>query len=140
MARNANAPITLDAPTRGFGNRIIADAVYTFPTAAVAAATAIPLFILPKGARILGGFIKSDDADSNGAPTITLSVGDVASNVRYLNASTVAQAGGVVSFTAVGGINFVLTADTLVSLTVTAAAATQTPGAVVYVAIDYVEA
>lgn len=46
------------------------------------------------GPTIYDVILDSDDLDSNGAPLITLDVGDVTVTTRYFSASTLAQAGG----------------------------------------------
>ena len=43
------------------------------------------------GPTIIGMVLDCDKLDSNGTPTITLSVGDSVSATRYFNASTIAQ-------------------------------------------------
>lgn len=88
------------------------------------------MFRLPKNSVIVGIILKASDLDTNGTPTITLSVGDSGNTARYLSASTVAQAGGVVTTLAVGGMFYKLTVDTLITVLVAAAAATGAAGTI----------
>lgn len=97
----------------------------------------VNLFYLPKNARVIGGFIKSDDLDSNGSPLIALSVGDAGSLTRYFSSSTVAQAGGVDATMQATGIDYLNTAKTLVILSVTAAPATSATTGTIVVSITY---
>lgn len=97
----------------------------------------VNLFYLPKNARVIGGFIKSDDLDSNGTPLITLDVGDATVADRYFAASTVAQAGGVDSTMAATGVDYLNTARTLIILKVKAAPATSATTGTVVVSITY---
>ena len=141
MARNANTPITYDGPSRGYGGSSqIADAIFTFPAATVAANSTFTLFVIPKGSRLIRTHFKADDADSNGTPTIVFSVGDAGSANRYLASSNIAQAGGTVQTTLAGAMNFVFTQDTPIILTINTAAAVQTAGAQIYAFFEYVEA
>lgn len=141
MARNANTPITYDSPSRGYGGSSnIADAIFTFPAATVAANSTFTLFVIPKNSRLVRTSFRADDADSNGTPNIAFSVGDAGNAARYLSASTIARTGGSVQTTLDGALNFVFTQDTPIILTITAAAATQTAGAQIYSLFEYVEA
>lgn len=97
----------------------------------------VNLFYLPKNARVIGGFIKSDDLDSNGTPLVTLDVGDAGSATRYFSASTVAQAGGVDATMAATGVDYLNTARTLVFLTVHAAPATSATTGTIVVSFTY---
>src|SRR6476646_1401799 len=64
-------------------------------TAALAAADIVDLFDLPPRARIIGGFIKATDMDTNGTPTIAFNVGIAGTPALFFAASTAAQAGTV---------------------------------------------
>src|SRR5690606_31952966 len=50
--------------------------------------------VLPKGAEVLYVMLDATDLDTNGAPTITLSIGDADDDDRLLAASDAGQAGG----------------------------------------------
>ncbi len=77
--------------------------------------------------------------DTNGAPTITLNIGDAASANRYFAASTVAQAGTAALEQGVTGLDFKLPAKTLITGTAAANAATGAAGSVSLVLIYAVE-
>lgn len=109
----------------GFGGRTPHGARGTYTiTAALAEADRIDLFDLPLRARIVSGFLKSDDLDTGGAPAIVLKVGDSGDDDRYFSGATVGQAGGVTTTLAATGVDYLTTAKTRVFLTVTTAPAT----------------
>lgn len=87
---------------------------------------------LPLNAEIVGIVLDSDALDSNGSPTMTISIGDAASDARLLAANTVCRAGGVVVTPAKGAIGFQYTAETLIQVKVKAAAATGAAGNIKY--------
>lgn len=99
---------------------------------AAAAGTLLGSCYLPKGAEIVGILLDSDALDTNGSPTLTLSIGDAGSDGRLLAASTVGRAGGVVITPVKGAIGYQYTAETLVQVKVKAAAATGQAGTIKY--------
>lgn len=80
------------------------------------------MFYLPAGARVLYSILKSTDIDSGA--TITLDAGDAGSQNRYIAASTAGQAATATVSTAVGGLDYLNTAKTLVSIVPAAGPAT----------------
>ena len=109
----------------GLGGRTPHGARGTYTiTAALAEADTIQLFDLPPRARIVGGFLKSDDLDTGGSPAIVLKVGDSGDDDRYFAGTTIGQAGGVTTTLAAAGVDYLTTAKTRVFLTVTTAPAT----------------
>ena len=86
-------------------------------TAALALNDTIQLFDLPPRARIIGGFLKSDDLDTGGT-AIRLNVGDAGDVDRYFAASAIAGTGGVDTAMAATGIDYLTPAKTRVFLTV----------------------
>lgn len=50
---------------------------------------------VPKGAVILGMSLTSTDIDTGGSPTVVLDVGDGGDTDRYIDGSTIGQAGGI---------------------------------------------
>lgn len=122
----------------GLGGRVTKNArgEYTI-TAALVINDTIQLFDLPKNARVLGGFIKSDDLDSNGSPLITLDVGITGNATLFWSASAVAQAGGIDSTMAATGRDYVTTAKTRVIMLVHAAPATGATTGTIVVSIAY---
>lgn len=85
---------------------------------------------LPKGAEILGAYMKADDLDSGAA--LMLSLGDGVDPARYLAASNVGQAGGLVSTLVVATFGLQLTDEALVQIKVTAAPAGGVAGSIKY--------
>ncbi len=106
-------------------------------TAALALNDTIQLFDLPPRARVIGGFIKSDDIDTNGTPTVAFNVGDSGSANRFFAASTAGQAGTVDRNMAATGMDYLTTAKTRVFLTVSTAPATGTTTGNIVVVFDY---
>lgn len=77
-------------------------------TASLAAGDIIDLGPLPAGVRVVDSAIISEDVDTNGSPTITMSLGllnagktdlNGGTNETWITASTVGQAGGTVRAT-----------------------------------------
>lgn len=99
-------------------------------TAAPTTVDTMQFFYMPANAVIVGGYLKSDDMDSNGSPTITLNIGDAGSATRLFSASTVAQAGTSAQETAVTALGYQYTAKTLVTGVAQANAATGVAGSV----------
>src|SRR6185295_13891763 len=72
---------------------------------------------VPAGARIIGWTLGSDDIDSNGAPAVTLSLGDGASTARYVSASTIGQTGAApVNALLKTGYGFLYTVDDTIDI------------------------
>ena len=84
--------------------------------------------IAPKGFRVFGGCLEATDIDTNGAPTVTINVGDSGSASRLFSSSTVGQAGTADRALAVAGQHFLYTADTVVTGIINAGPATGTTG------------
>lgn len=99
-----------------FGRRV------TVLAADLVTANVIEAFVVPAGFTVTGIIAVSTDLDA-GTNAMTLSVGDAASATRYLNASTIGQAGGIASAftTPAGGTNllFAYTVDTKILITIT---------------------
>lgn len=106
-------------------------------TAALALNDTIDLFDLPPRARIISGFVKSDDLDTNGTPAIVLAVGDSGDDDRYFTGLTVGQAGGVSTALAATGVDYVTTAKTRVTAKVTTAPATGATTGTIVVVLNY---
>lgn len=114
---NALPPVT-----HGLGGNVkVAYASVAVPSTFTTTDTA-SMFYLPANSRVLYSILKSDDLDSG--TTITLNVGDAGSATRYFSASTVAQAATVAVETTAGGIDFLNTAKTLISIVPQAGPAT----------------
>lgn len=108
-------------------------------TAALAANDTVTMFRLMPNFRVTGGLLKSDDLDTNGTPTITLSLGDAGDDDRYFSVATVAQTGTFTSTLAFTGVDFVTTAYTDVILKVNTGPATgATTGTIVAALYGYI--
>ena len=89
---------------------------------------------VPAGAVITD--VSLDTADLDSGTAITLSVGDATTVNRFISASNVGQAGGIVRLSVQGGLGFVYTTDTLIQVKVIAAPTGFTAG-LITVAITY---
>ena len=85
---------------------------------------------VPKGFRVLGATLEATDIDTNVSPTVTINVGDAGSATRYFSASTVGQAGTASVASAVAGLHFINTDDTLIVGTIPTGPATGTTGSI----------
>jgi len=123
---NSNAR-TYPKPGVGLGGRTqhAQRGTYTI-TAALALNDTIQLFDLPIGARVVGGFIKSDDLDTGGTG-LRIDVGDAGSSVRYMTggAGTPGPVAAVLQTINFAGMDFVVTSgNTRVLATVSVAPTT----------------
>lgn len=86
----------------------------------------IQMVKIPKNAVVDEVILGTDDLDTGGSPAIVLEVGDSGDTDRYIAASTVAQAGGVVRLGTVDGMGYTYTAETTIDIKVPTAPATGT--------------
>lgn len=77
----------------GGGVVYVREAVYTL-TAALALNDVIQMIPVAEGERVVDLQLVSEDLDTNGTPTIVLDVGDGDDTDRYIDGSTIGQAGG----------------------------------------------
>jgi len=116
----------------GHGGYVQVRKVSFTTTAALANTDVIKMVPVQAGEQVVGGWVFSPDLDTNGAPTITIDVGDGDDPDRYVDGSTVPRAGGIIEFgagvaaTAAGAASFnhVYTAADTIDITVSAAVAT----------------
>lgn len=85
-------------------------------------------FVVPRGFVATGIIAVASDMDTNGVPTLALSVGDAASATRFLSSSTIGQTGATTQTLAATGLLFEFTADTEIVITASTAAATAAAG------------
>lgn len=86
---------------------------------------------IPAGARVVDWGLGADDIDSNGTPTVTLSLGDTSSSSRYVSASTIGQTGAApVDAKLKTGYGNLYSADDEIRITVGTGAATFAAGSV----------
>jgi hypothetical protein len=86
----------------------------------------VEAFVVPAGFTVTGILAVASDMDSGAA--LTLSVGDAASGTRFLNASTIGQAGSTTSTLAATGVLFAYTTDTKILVTCTLQGASSVAG------------
>lgn len=84
-------------------------------TAALTTDDVLQFGYAPKGFLVLGGIIEASDLDTSGSPAITLNVGDAGSAARLWSAATVGQAATSAAMTAVTGVLYEYTEDTLIT-------------------------
>ena len=89
----------------------------------------------PKGFRVYGASLKASDMDTNGSPTITLNVGDAGSATRIFSATNIAQTGTYTDVPQNGIIDYQYTADTMITGTAQANAATGAAGTLVLILV-----
>ena len=130
----------------GSGALSIAYGSYTFATNP-AAGDVVELLRLPRGAVVVGGWLRGGDIDTNGTPTLDLDVGwsadpDGLGNLGVLNGTAVTnylpEGGFLIPLHGTlkdGVVTFA--AETVISVKVTAAAATFAAGTIT-VAVLYV--
>lgn len=109
-------------------------------TVAIGAGDTVQMFDLPPRARIHSAYIKADQLDSNGSPTITTSMGITGTAGLFFSASTsVGRTAGASADTAMlpAARDFLTTGKTRVFLTFPAAAATGVVGAKIVVHVAY---
>lgn len=99
-------------------------------TAAPSTSDTLNFFYLPAGARVVGGWLKASDMDTNGSPTLTLNIGDSGDADRLFAASTVGQAGTASNTFAATGILYQYASKTLITGVANANAATGAAGTV----------
>jgi hypothetical protein len=95
----------------------------------LAAGNAVALFTVPKGFTVTDLNFDVTRLDTNGAPTLTFSLGDATTPGRLVSASTAGQAAEAEADTmAAGALGYKFPADTDILFTVGTAAATAAAG------------
>jgi hypothetical protein len=129
------------APAKGegmSGNCKVVTAEYEI-SAALALNDVLEMVKVPAGAIVVGCVLATDDLDTNGTPTIVLDVGDGSDTDRYIDGSTVGQAGGVTDFSnlAIGGIGYTYTSEDTIDILVQAAPATGATSGTIKLSVFY---
>lgn len=117
------------------GQTVCATGEYEAPDS-LAVNDIIALCHLPAGHEPVDFMLQADDLDTNGTPTIVLSVGvlnagmtDLVASTNFLASSTVAQAGGVARADQIAGLQLgASNTDRVIGVKVTTAAATKAAG------------
>lgn len=138
MATVVNAKAAAGIQRREPHSGVVAvKAVFAHPTTGdgTAAGDIIEMVKVPKGAMILDMALSSEDIDTNATPTVTLDVGDGGDVDRFIDGTTIGQAGGIVRLgsgvvaAAIDGAHgFVYTDDDTIDIKVVDAAATKAAG------------
>lgn len=115
----------------------VAQGVYTTSSGeALADSDVLNMVKLPKGARVIDVILTSADIDSNGSPAVVLDVGDSADADRFIDGSTIGQAGGIERSNTSDPF-FTFTADGYINVTVVTAPATQVNDASIKLTVLY---
>lgn len=123
VATKGHADYPVAAPTSG-KQPVTVYSSYDI-TAALVINDVIQMIRVPEGATIISVTLGSDDLDTNGAPAITLDVGDGGDVDRYIAASTIAQAGTIpVEGILKTGFGYTYTTEDTIDVMVKAAPAT----------------
>jgi hypothetical protein len=85
---------------------------------------------VPKGFVATGVYLALTDIDTNGTPTVSVTLGDSADDDRFVTASTIGQAGGSTTTLAATGLYYEFTADTDIALKFGTGSATAAAGTV----------
>ena len=136
---NANQVVrTEDAGGHGVaGNVKVAAGEYSL-SGALTLNQVIPILAVPRGARIVGAGIATDDLDTNGTPTIVLGLGDSGDDDRLIAGATVGQTSGVDSAIETTGALYKYDTSTVISVTVKTAPATGATTGKIKAWVEYV--
>ena len=98
-------------------------ATYTVSTA-LALNDVIQMVKIPANATIIGLTLSCGDLDTDGSPAIVLDVGDGSDTDRFIDGSTIGQAGGVERINAAAGHNYTYSAEDTIDVLVQVGPAT----------------
>lgn len=88
----------------------------------------VALVRTPKGFTVESIYLALDDLDSNGTPTVAVTVGDAGSANRLIASTTIGQAGGSTTTLAATGLYYKYTVETDILLTFGTGSATAAAG------------
>lgn len=132
-AVNGNSTYNVDVA----GVELTAYSSYTMTTTP-ANGDVFEMLRVPRNARITGCTLKSTDIDTNGTPTVTLTVGDSGDTDRLITGSTIGRAGGTDSaLVSSTGQFYQYTTETVISVAISAGPATGAVGTL-ELAVKYV--
>ena len=129
------------APAKGegmSGNCKVVVAEYEI-TAALALNDVVQMVKVPAGAIVSNVVLATDDLDTNGTPAIVLDVGDGGDTDRYIDGSTVGQAGGITdsSNLAIDGIGYTYSVEDTIDGLVQVAPATGATSGTIKLIVSY---
>lgn len=88
----------------------------------------VALMKVPAGFTVTGVYLALTDIDTNGSPTVAVTLGDAGSANRLVASSTIGQAGGNTTTLQSGGLYYQYTVDTDILLTFGTGSATAAAG------------
>ncbi|AVA20671.1 hypothetical protein [Rhizobium sp. NXC24] len=88
----------------------------------------VQLMKVPKGFVVTGVYLALTDIDTNGTPTVSVSLGDAGNDSRFVAASTIGQAGGSTTTLAAAGLYYEFTVETSIALKFQTGSATAADG------------
>ena len=129
------------APAKGegmSGNCKVVVAEYEI-TAALALNDVVQMVKVPAGAIVSNVVLATDDLDTDGTPAIVLDVGDGGDTDRYIDGSTVGQAGGITdsSNLAIDGIGYTYSVEDTIDVLVQVAPATGATSGTIKLIVSY---
>lgn len=113
-----------------------ATATQTIATA-LTASDVIEMIKVPAGARVIDCILVAGDLDTGATPAIVLEVGDGDDRDRWIDGSTVGQAGGVARNNVATGVDHTYATDDTVDVFVLTAPQTGATGVVVTLTVFY---
>lgn len=131
-----SAQVATSVVPKTFGDTISVPGTYEL-TKALVINDVIQMVKIPKNAVVDEVILGTDDLDSHGTPTITLSVGDGTTVNRYITESTVGQGGGLVRLSNVDGMGYTYTAEDTIDVKVIAAPATGATSGTISLTVIY---
>lgn len=125
-------------PVHGFRHNVQQVRGIVTCSAAPTTSDTLNFFDIPLNAVIVGGYLKSDQLDTNGSPTIALNIGDAGSAGRLFAGATVSRTGTATTLTGTA-LGYKYTTKTRVTGTASANAATGAAGNVELCLLYYVD-
>jgi len=102
------------------------------PVAIVAAdevtGNTVQLMQVPKGFVLTSVYLALTDIDTNGTPTVAVTLGDAGNAARFVASSTIGQTGGSTTTLAASGLYYEFTQDTNIALAFGTGSATAVDG------------
>jgi hypothetical protein len=108
-------------------------------TADLATGNTVALVRVPKGFTITGLRADLPAMDSNGTPTLALTIGDAGTAARLVASSTTGRAGGQITGLVAGAMGFRYTADTDILMTFATGSATAVAGTIVIYLFGFID-
>lgn len=128
----ASADGYVNTAFKGLGRQLcVLDVTHEFTAGQLELADKLNIGKVPAGSVYVGGFIATDDLDSNGSPALVLDVGDDDDADGLLDGTTTGQAAAITTFNGAYITNrTAVTAEKTIAVTVQTAAATAAAGTI----------